>query len=142
MIFYWCSRLHTAIGMISQKKEHYEVCETFITTICNTYPFKNKQKVHLLLHLVECMDEFGPTAVFSAERYIIYAILFSCTCVPFRCESFNSHIRSHNIFSNKQAPRRDIAHRYSVLEHIRFTCSSKRYVNHCCTCKFTPQFHV
>lgn len=29
-----------------------------------------KSKVHLLLHLVECMMEFGPTAAFNTERYI------------------------------------------------------------------------
>ena len=56
----------------TKKEDYEEVCETFVTTICNTYPsFKNKQKVHLLVHLVECMDEFGPTAVFNAERYIM-----------------------------------------------------------------------
>ena len=58
--------------------------------------------------------------------------MLSCTCIPYSCESFNSYIRSHNIFGNKQAPSRDIAHRFAVLEHIRFTCSSKRYVNMYC----------
>ena len=27
-----------------------------------------KQKVHLILHFVECMEQFGPTSSFSSER--------------------------------------------------------------------------
>ena len=30
-----------------------------------------KRKVHLLLHLVECMKEFGPTAGFNTEKYAV-----------------------------------------------------------------------
>ena len=28
-----------------------------------------KLKVHLMLHLVECMEQFGPTSAFNSERY-------------------------------------------------------------------------
>ena len=36
----------------------------------------NKQKVHLILHLVECMEQFGPTSAFNSERYMyMYVVL-------------------------------------------------------------------
>ena len=28
-----------------------------------------KQKVHLISHLTECMEQFGPTSGFNSERY-------------------------------------------------------------------------
>ena len=40
-----------------------------------------------------------------------------------RYETFNSLIRTRNIFGNKQAPSRDIAQGFGVLEHLRFICA-------------------
>jgi hypothetical protein len=40
----------------------------------------------------------------------------------FRCETFNSFIRAMNIYGNKRAPSRDIANRFSVIEHLRYIC--------------------
>ena len=37
--------------------------------------FLQKQKTHLILHLVECADEFGPTSSFNAERYVYHILL-------------------------------------------------------------------
>ena len=56
---------------------------------------------------------------------IILAVyqLFILLLYPYRCETFNSLIRTRNIFGNKQAPSRDIAHGFAVLEHLRFVCS-------------------
>ena len=51
-------------------------------------------------------------------------------CSIHRCESFNSLIRGQNIHGNKQAPSRDIAHRFAVIEHLRFLCNTKGYANH------------
>ena len=31
-----------------------------------------------MLHLVECMKEFGPTSAFNSERYGMLIILFLC----------------------------------------------------------------
>lgn len=71
----------------------------------------HKQKVHYLLHLVESMRNYGPSSAFSAER----------------CESFNSTVRLQNIFGNKQAPSRDIANHFAVVEHLRFICDGGNY---------------
>ena len=51
-----------------------------------------------------------------------YKVLLMCFH-SYRCETFNSLIRARNIFGNKQAPSRDIAHGFAVIEHLRFVCS-------------------
>ena len=40
-----------------------------------------------------------------------------------RFESFNSLIRNQNIFGNKQSPSRDIAHKFAIIQHLRWICS-------------------
>ena len=46
------------------------LCNDFVTKAIAVYPELNrKPKVHLLLHLAECLNDFGPTSGFSAERY-------------------------------------------------------------------------
>lgn len=44
----------------------------------------------------------------------------------YRCETFNSYIRAKNIFGNKSAPSCDIAHRFAVLEEMRYICDGGR----------------
>ena len=55
-----------------QKRAEWEaICQSFVssTSTYQVYPsFMNKPKIHLILHLVECMEEFGPTAAFNTER--------------------------------------------------------------------------
>ena len=46
------------------------VCREFVEAVRQYQPeMLKKQKVHLLLHLVECMEQFGPTSAFNIERY-------------------------------------------------------------------------
>ena len=43
-------------------------CQDFVNKIKTHIPnFLQKQKTHLTLHVVECMDDFGPTSEFNAE---------------------------------------------------------------------------
>ena len=44
-------------------------------------------------------------------------LLYMC-----RFETFNSFIRAQNIYGNKHAPSRDIAHKFAVIEQIRYIC--------------------
>ena len=91
-----------------------------------------KQKVHLLLHLVECMEQFGPTSAFNSERYGLEIIMIGeiksaqSSLLPNKnyhwFETFNSFIRAQNIYGNKHAPSRDIAHKFAVIEQIRYIC--------------------
>ena len=49
-----------------------------------------KQKVHYFLHLVESMENYGPTSAFSAERYI-HKLIHVCIslCVRGLCMVVN-----------------------------------------------------
>ena len=47
-----------------------DACKAFVKEIYTHYPeFGRKIKIHLLLHLVDSMLEFGPTSGFNTERY-------------------------------------------------------------------------
>ena len=54
-------------------------------------------------------------------------ILYGTYCTCFRCESYNSVIRSRNVYSNRQAPSKDIATAFATQESIRFTFSGSCY---------------
>ena len=47
----------------------------------------------------------------------------------YRYEAFNALVRIQNIFSNKKSPSKDIAYRFSVIEHMRMLCQSRGYIN-------------
>ena len=54
----------------SKSVEWKDICKTFVNVIsCHKPEMLKKQKVHLMLYLVECMQQFGPTAAFNSERY-------------------------------------------------------------------------
>ena len=54
-----------------------DVCKEFIVAVKEfDSNLLLKPKFHLLLHLSECMRDFGPTSAYSAERYFI---LHTCT---------------------------------------------------------------
>lgn len=108
----------------SRKSERKEVCRKFVESVSIHRPDTlKKQKIHLVLHLVDCMQQFEPTPSFNSERcmakkYIVNDTMF----VLYRCEAFNSFIRAHNIYGNKSAPSHDIAWRFSKIEHLRYIC--------------------
>ena len=53
------------------RDEWSSVCTQFVDTVSQCQPdMLRKQKVHMVLHLVDCMEEFGPTSSFNSERYI------------------------------------------------------------------------
>ncbi|KAL5488817.1 hypothetical protein EMCRGX_G017821 [Ephydatia muelleri] len=79
------------------------LCQTFVNTVKQHMPhLLQKQKVHLMLHLVECMHDFGPTSAFNAERF----------------ELFNSKVRAYNVFSNRLSSSRDIAQHFAAIQHL------------------------
>eukprot|EP00731_Ephydatia_muelleri_P009853 Em0005g439a len=96
-----------------QKIELYrDVCHRFARAIdCYSVTWRKKLKIHLILHLPDSMLRFGPASSFNTER----------------CESYNSVIRSRNVYSNRQAPSKDIATAFAIQESIRFTFSGSCY---------------
>ena len=114
-----------------------DACRTFVDAAKHHMPtLLEKQKTHLLIHLVDCMIQFGPTSAFSAERHIESALMIIYLHKPFhRFESFNANVRTYNIFGNRLAPSWDIAQRFSTLQHLRYICSdgvcaNERYTHH------------
>ncbi|KAL5506819.1 hypothetical protein EMCRGX_G008563 [Ephydatia muelleri] len=94
------------------KEQWKSVCQNFIDSVKVHFPnLLRRPKMHLILHLIECLEQYGPTSAFSAER----------------CESFNSDVRAQNIYSNRQAPSRDIGKHFAVLEHVRHIIDGGRY---------------
>ena len=75
-----------------------KVCASFVTNVCRVYPsFSQKPKIHLLLHLVECMEKFGPTARYNTERYTYTQKVVTCSImyvqVPvYRFDNSAAHI--------------------------------------------------
>ena len=58
------------------------ICEDFVETIGTHFSdFTKKAKIHILLHFVDCMKDFGPTSSFNTER------------LPFCCSY--SYVRSY-----------------------------------------------
>ena len=54
------------------------ICTSFIESVKKCVPEQLKKlKVYLILHLVDDMKEFGPTASFNTERYVQKWVIFS-----------------------------------------------------------------
>lgn len=112
-----------------------EICKQCVEKIYSIYPeFGRKVKIHLLLHLTDCMIQFGPTQGFNTERLVCTLLYISYNCILSRFEAFNSLIRSKNIFANRLSPSRDIATRFEVTGHLRSICNGavlddKRYLS-------------
>lgn len=66
-----------------------------------------KAKFHILLHILEHIRRFGPAILFATESF----------------ESFNALIRNASVFSNRQAPSRDIARTFSAASRLRHLMS-------------------
>ena len=67
--FFRYSVLPTAFPSVNMMKKTQLVCQEFLQEVKECQPeLLQKSKVHMVLHLVECMKEFGPTAAFNTER--------------------------------------------------------------------------
>ncbi|KAL5484433.1 hypothetical protein EMCRGX_G020930 [Ephydatia muelleri] len=85
------------------KEQWKSVCQNFIDSVkVHFLNLLRRPKMHLILHLIECLEQYGPTSAFSAER-------------------------AQNIYSNRQAPSRDIGKHFAVLEHVRHIVDGGRY---------------
>jgi hypothetical protein len=73
--------------------------------IRTTEQWINKPKFHMLVHLPESIERFGPASLFATEKF----------------ESYNGVLRNASIHSNCQSPGKDIAitfANYKVIRHL------------------------
>ena len=112
-----------------------------MTAIKDAYPScMRKAKIHLILYLPEIMIQFGPPSAYNTERYSNYKHLYSHN-FQYRCESFNSIVRTGNVFSNRQAPSRDIATYFSVSESLRHISSGAIFSGNCRLARVTKYLY-
>ncbi|KAG9091071.1 hypothetical protein FRC06_000726 [Ceratobasidium sp. 370] len=74
---------------------------------CSPSIIVQKPKFHFLVHLPMYIQRFGPAILFSTERF----------------ESFHGVFRTGSLFSNRQAPSRDIAEYFVGLDRLKHVCS-------------------
>ncbi|CAD6932922.1 unnamed protein product [Tilletia caries] len=82
----------------------------FLGTAAVAFPAQilSKPKFHMLLHMADNIEQYGPAKGFSSERY----------------ESFNAVLRKASICSNRSAPSKDILTRVQNQELIRHVAAS------------------
>ncbi|OAV96922.1 hypothetical protein PTTG_08102 [Puccinia triticina 1-1 BBBD Race 1] len=83
-------------------------------SIHTTAQWINRPKLHMLLHLPESIERFGPPSLFSTENF----------------ESFNSLLRNASVHSNRLQPGRDIGLRFLDFQALRSITSRARLENH------------
>lgn len=74
-----------------------------IAAQCAPSIITTKPKFHFLVHIPFFIRRFGPAILYSTERY----------------ESFNSVFRLASIFSNRQAPSRDICNSFAAQDMMK-----------------------
>jgi hypothetical protein len=101
---------HTSIDDIEDYLLHLKrTIDEFlvITAQCAPSIIITKPKFHFLVHLPMFIRRFGPALLYSTERY----------------ESFNHVFRLCSIYSNKQAPSRDICTMFASMDAIKHIVS-------------------
>ena len=119
-----CLKSLTCVKVNPESMSYYEnIVQNFVATYTSTRHFptlQRKSKIHLLLLLPEHMRMFGPTS-YNTERFVDFHVKI----LILRCESYNLLIRCRNIYSNRQAPSKDIANSFAIQESIRFAFAER-----------------
>ena len=103
-------------------------CNAFVQAV-KTYnpPILRTYKIHLLLHLPQCLRDDGPPSSYDTERYEILKVIHKCISPWYRCEAFNSLVRERNIHSHRHPPSHDIAVGFAVREQFEHIVSGGLY---------------
>ncbi|KAJ6621012.1 hypothetical protein B0H10DRAFT_1945650 [Mycena sp. CBHHK59/15] len=97
---------HTEIEDVTSYTTELKTCiNDFINIPCKCSPsiLISKPKFHFLLHLPFFIRCFGPTVLFSTERY----------------EAYNAVFRACSIYSNNLTPSRDIAWSFAGIDRVK-----------------------
>lgn len=83
----------------SKYDDYKDICEQFVTSVANYMPqFSKRLKVHLLLHLVDDMIQFGPASCFNTERYMYVRCILSQWQLQWYDTVILAHRKTHNMF--------------------------------------------
>jgi hypothetical protein len=95
--------------MILYQAEIQQIIDNFLLAAARCSPsiLVQKPKFHFLVHLPMYIRRFGPAIFFSTERF----------------ESYHGVFRAGSLFSNHQAPSRDIAEYFVGLDRVKHVCS-------------------
>ncbi|KAH8081293.1 hypothetical protein BXZ70DRAFT_1068335 [Cristinia sonorae] len=107
----WQPEIHDVkhhLALLEKEINHFLVCAARWTV-----RWFNKPKFHILLHLPEHIQRFGPAIIFATEAF----------------ESFNAVIRAKSAHSNRQAPSRDIARAFAQSNCIRLILSGGLFID-------------
>ncbi|KAF4584957.1 hypothetical protein EYR40_001783 [Pleurotus pulmonarius] len=102
------SDIDAFIALLRQEINNFLLC-----TARWTARWFNKPKFHILVHLPDHIQRFGPAILFATEAF----------------ESFNAIIRAKSVHSNRHAPSRDIAQAFAQGNRIRHLLSSGLFPN-------------
>ena len=62
----------------NKQEEFQQICQDFVNTVKENSPeLLKKLKIHLILHLVQSMCDFGPTSAFNTERFIKIVCIYN-----------------------------------------------------------------
>ena len=68
-----------------QKSAYTEICQEFVSAAqAFSVDLMQKPKFHLLLHLSECIHNFGPTSAYNTERYIAIWLIMIILLILFK----------------------------------------------------------
>ncbi|KAI8454552.1 hypothetical protein BY996DRAFT_8386361 [Phakopsora pachyrhizi] len=99
----WISICHLYLTKYMADLEYF--AQDFLLKLISTNAqWVNKPKFHMLIHLSQSIARFGPTSLFSTEKY----------------ESYNGVVRQASIHSNRQSPSHDIATSFQNYAALRF----------------------
>ncbi|OAV89007.1 hypothetical protein PTTG_12447 [Puccinia triticina 1-1 BBBD Race 1] len=97
---------------LADLRKHIDI---FMWNLINTTAqWVNKPKFHMLMHLPESIEQFGPPTTFATEKF----------------ESFNSILRNASVHSNRHRPGRDLALSFLNFHALRLVVSNARLFNH------------
>ncbi|KAI8457359.1 hypothetical protein BY996DRAFT_8685347 [Phakopsora pachyrhizi] len=83
---------------------NYFAQDFLLKLISTNAQWVNKPKFHMLIHLRQSIERFGPTSLFATEKY----------------ESYNGVVQQASIHSNRQSPSHDIATSFQNYAALRF----------------------
>ena len=99
---------------LHSQEEVQQTCKELVSAVKQHTPeLLKKVKIHLLLHLGDCITDFGPTSAFNTERYILKytQVYYLYTCSP----TCMSDVRHSILLSVQETSMQIASHQVETL---------------------------